>query len=137
LPRATSVADIFDLAAKGENQAAEILQRTARILADAITNVCVVLNSSLVVLGGRVGSHPALFEATRRIVDRNEFCRPHLALSALGRKAPLYGAVCLALSAAEAKIFPSASQPSRPLALEEHPDILQSLPAVPQPGREG
>jgi glucokinase len=137
LPHATSVADIFDLAAKGEDQAAKILQRTARILADAITNVCIILNSSLVVLGGRVGSHPALFEATRRIVDRNEFCRPRLALSALSRKAPLYGAVCLALSAAEAKIFPPASQPSRPLALEEPPDILPSLTARPVPGKEG
>jgi len=133
----TSVADILDLAAKGENQAAAILQRTARILADAITNVCIILNSSLVVLGGRVGSHPALFEATRRIVDRNEFCRPRLALSALSRNAPLYGAVCLALSTAEAKIFPPASQPSRPLALEEPPGILPSFTALPGPGKEG
>jgi glucokinase len=137
LPRVTSVADILDLAAKGENQAAAILQRTARILADAITNVCIILNSSLVVLGGRVGSHPALFEATRRIVDRNEFCRPRLALSALSRKAPLYGALWLALSAAEAKIFPPASQPSRPLAFDEPPDILPSLTARPVPGKEG
>jgi glucokinase len=131
LPDDMGVADIFDLAAKGENQAAEILQRTARILADAITNVCVILSSSLVVLGGRVGSHPALFEATGRIVNRNEFCRPRLALSALGRKAPLYGAVRLALSAAEAKIFPSASEASRALPLEEPPHILQSLPGLP------
>jgi glucokinase len=135
LPHDMGVADIFDLAAKGENQAAEILQRTARILADAITNVCVILSSSLVVLGGRVGSHPALFEATRRIVNRNEFCRPRLALSALGRKAPLYGAVRLALSAAEAKIFPSASEPSRPLALEESPDVLRSLPSLAGPNK--
>jgi glucokinase len=137
LPRVTSAADIFDLAAKGENQAAAILQRTARILADAITNVCLILNSSLVVLGGRVGSHPALFEATRRIVDRNEFCRPRLALSALSRKAPLYGAVCLALNAAAARIFPPASQPSPPHALKEPPDVLQSLAALPPPGKEG
>jgi len=137
LPQVTSVADIFDLAAKGENPAAVILQRTARILADAITNVCIILNSSLVVLGGRVGSHPALFEATRRIVDRNEFCRPRLALSTLSLKAPLYGAVCLALSAAAARIFPPASHPSRPLALVEPPDILQSLPVLPGPGKEG
>ena len=127
LPRHANVTDIFDLAAKGENPAAEILQRTARILADAITNVCVILDSSLVVCGGRVGSHPALFEAMRRIVDRNEFCRPRLALSALGPKAPLYGAIWLALNAAEGKIFPSASEPSRPLASERTPDILQSL----------
>jgi len=135
LPHEVGVAGIFDLAAQGDNQAGEILHRTARILADAITNICVILSSSLVVLGGRVGSHPALFEATCRIVNRNEFCRPRLALSALGRKAPLYGAVRLALSAAEAKIFPSAGEPSQHLALEKPPDILRSLASLPGPNK--
>lgn len=101
--------EILDLAWKGTPEARVVLNQTARILADAITNVCVILNSSLVVLGGRIGTHPALFEATRRIVERNEFSRPRLAVSSLGREAQLWGAIWLALSVADAKILPPAA----------------------------
>src|SRR5579885_2310420 len=97
--------EIFNLAERGNRQARMVLQQTARILADAITNVCVILNSSLVVLGGRLGTHPALFEATRRILERNEFSRPQLAVSSLGREAQLFGALWLALNLADARIL--------------------------------
>jgi glucokinase len=99
---------ILDLASKEIPEARVVLNQTARILADAITNVCVILNSSVVVLGGRIGTHPALFEATCRIVERNEFSRPRLAVSSLGREAQLHGAVWLALTIADAKVLPSA-----------------------------
>jgi glucokinase len=124
---ALSATEIFDLAERGESRARAVLQRTARILADAITNVCVILNSSLVVFGGRVASHAALFEATRRIVERNEFCRPRLALSALGAKASLSGAVWLALASAESKILPSALQATRIPSPGQGPTLLPSF----------
>lgn len=97
---------ILDLAEKGNSAAERILQQTARILADAITNICVVLNPSLVVLGGRVGSRPALFKATSRIIEFNEFCRPRVAVSTLETEATVLGAVQLALNIAEQKILP-------------------------------
>ncbi len=98
--------EILALAEKGNLIADRILQQTARILADAITNLSVVLNPSLVVLGGRVGSRPALFKATSRIIECNEFCRPRLAVSTLAAEASVMGAVHLALSVAEKKILP-------------------------------
>ncbi|HET7214414.1 MAG TPA: ROK family transcriptional regulator [Terriglobia bacterium] len=98
--------DILDLAEKGDPVAGRILQQTARILADAITNICVVLNPSLVVLGGRVGSRPTLFKATSRIIEFNEFCRPRVAVSTLATEAVVLGAVQLALNVAEQKILP-------------------------------
>jgi glucokinase len=98
---------IIDLAEEKEPIAITLLQQTARILADAITNICVVLNPSLVVLGGRVGSRPALFKATREIIERNEFCRPRLAVSTLATEAAVLGAVHLAVSEAERKILPN------------------------------
>jgi glucokinase len=107
------------------------LNRTARILADAVTNVCVILNSSLVVLGGRVGTHPALFAATRRIVQRNEFSRPQLAVSSLGREAQLFGAVWLALSVADARILPASTEQGSGLVPGEprlSPPVLGFLP---------
>lgn len=97
---------ILDLAENGNPIAERILQQTARILADAMTNLCVVLNPSLVVLGGRIGSRPALFKAVSRIIECNEFCRPRLAVSTLAAEAALLGAVHLALSAAERKLLP-------------------------------
>lgn len=108
--RRTSVVDgggILDLAEKGDPTAGRILQQTARILADAITNICVVLNPSLVVLGGRVGSRPALFKTTSRIIEFNEFCRPRVVVSTLGTEAVVLGAVQFALNVAEQKIFPN------------------------------
>ena len=97
---------ILDLAEKGDPAAGRVLQQTARILADAITNICVVLNPSLVVLGGRVGSRPALFKATNSIIECNEFCRPRVVVSTLATEAAVLGAVQLALNVAEQKILP-------------------------------
>ena len=104
--RELSGGNILDLAEIGDPAAGRILQQTARILADAITNICVVLNPSLVVLGGRVGSRPALFKATSRIIEFNEFCRPRVAVSTLATEAVVLGAVQLALNVAEQKILP-------------------------------
>ena len=97
---------IFDLAESGNAKAREVLQHTARILASAITNVSLILDSSLVVLGGGVGNHPALLEATRRVLEQNEFAHPRLELSRLGGDAQLCGAVWLALKMTEGRMLP-------------------------------
>jgi hypothetical protein len=59
----------------------------------------------LVVLSGGTGGHPALLQAVQRRLERNQFARPTLVLSALDGEAQLYGAVWLALQAAEARGF--------------------------------
>lgn len=92
---------ILDRAESGEREARQVLDKSARILANAVTNIALILNSSLVVFGGRIGTHSALFEATRRIIERNEFARPRLAISLLGPDAQLYGAISLAIKTAE------------------------------------
>jgi glucokinase len=96
-----SVTEIFDLAARGQTEAREIVRRTARILAHAISDVCVILNVALVVVGGRVASHPAVFEETCHTIQCNDLCRPRIALSSLGWRAPLLGAIRLALDHVE------------------------------------
>lgn len=101
---------IFDLAESGNAKATDVLQHTARILANAITNVSLILDSSLVVLGGGVGNHPALLEATQRVLEQNEFARPQLALSRLGGDAQLHGAIWLALKMVEQRVQIDASQ---------------------------
>lgn len=125
-------AEIFDLAGRGSAPAQDVLQQTARILADAITNVCVILNSSLVVLGGRIGTHPALYQAADRILERNEFSRPRLAVSSLGREAQLFGAIWLALNVADSKILPTpAGEQDRPATSRRSRFALPVLGLVP------
>jgi glucokinase len=131
-PAESSVTEIFDLAANGESRAAAILKRAARTLADAITDVCVILNIPLLVIGGRVGSHPALFEATRQIIEQNEFSRPRLALSGLGLKAPLHGALRLALNLAGTLLLPSSFERSRVLTSEGLISTVMPIPSYPR-----
>ncbi len=96
---------ILDLAESGNRLARSAVERTARVLAAGILNLSVVLNPQLVVFGGRIGAHPALFAATERIIARSRIATPRLAMSLLGREAQLMGAVWLATRAAEARVL--------------------------------
>lgn len=97
--------EVLDQAAAGDPLAKSILETTAQVLAEGILNLSVVLNPRLVIFGGRIGTHRALFEATERIVARSQVARPKLAMSALGQDAPLLGAVWLATRRAEAQLL--------------------------------
>ncbi len=98
--------EIFALASEGHPEARKMLTSAAQILAHAITNIALLLNTSLVVLGGTIGTSEPLLRATRECVDRNEFARPQLAISTLGADAQLHGAIRLALDRVEATILP-------------------------------
>jgi glucokinase len=93
--------EIFDLAASGNVCAQRILHSTAEHLAQAIVNMNLILDTSLVVLGGGIGSHPGLVEATREALARNEFANPEVLASNLGHDAQLHGAIWLAIQSAE------------------------------------
>ena len=100
LPRELTATQIFDAAREpsADPLAQEVLERAARVLAYAIYNVSLVLNCQLVVLGGTVGMHPALHQATRRILQTLRLrALPELRLSSLGHDAQLHGAIRLAL----------------------------------------
>jgi glucokinase len=97
--------EIFDLAATGDSVGREILSRVSEQLAMAITNLSLVLDLSLVVLGGGVGHHPGLLRAIEKRLERNQFARPQLIVSSLKGEAQIYGAVWLALQAVEAQGF--------------------------------
>jgi glucokinase len=79
-----------------------VLHRSARILAYAVYNISVVLNSSLFVLGGGIGMSVPLLKATRKILKQyNEPVLPKLITSRLGQDAQLMGAIRLAMDKAE------------------------------------
>jgi glucokinase len=100
-----SATGIFYHALAGNRRAKALLEQSARILAFAVYNISTVLNSSLFVLGGGVGTSGPLLAATRRILEPyTQPSRPKLVTSALGVDAQLIGAVRLALDQAELQI---------------------------------
>ncbi len=100
-----SATGIFYHALAGNRRAKAVLEQSARILAFAVYNISTVLNSSLFVLGGGVGTNGPLLAATRRILEPyTQPSRPKLIKSALGGDAQLIGAIRLALDRAESLI---------------------------------
>lgn len=63
-----------------------------------------IINCSLIVLGGELGMHPALFQATCSRLEGHDFARPRIAVTQLGVKAELRGALRLALEATDAAL---------------------------------
>ncbi|HEX4785899.1 MAG TPA: ROK family protein [Candidatus Sulfotelmatobacter sp.] len=97
-----SATEIFELGCAGDAQAAKVLKYSAQTLGYAVYNISLVLNSTLVVLGGGVGMSEPLREATQRFLDRyTEPTPPKVIISSLGQDAQLMGAVRLALDTAE------------------------------------
>lgn len=97
--------EIFDLAADGDRDAAEVLRCTAVVLADAIATITLLFNPKLVVLGGGIGSHHSLRDQTEQLLAESDFPHPALSSSLLGTQAQLFGAVSVALAAAEHKLL--------------------------------
>jgi predicted NBD/HSP70 family sugar kinase len=105
IERHLKATEVFDLAQQGDLRARKLLQATAQVLAHAVSNISVLLNTSLIVLGGAIGSSEPLLLATRKLLDRNELARPHLAISLLREDAQLYGAIRLAVDKVESSLF--------------------------------
>jgi glucokinase len=109
LPKELNATEIFDYALNGDSEAQTVLRQSATMLAQAIYNISLVLNCSLVVLGGSVGTHPALCDATRKIL--NQWDRPgapRLTVSSLGADAQLRGAVRVALDLVDMRNSPKS-----------------------------
>ena len=98
--------EIFELAAHGNASARKLLHSSAQVLANAIINICVLINPSLIILGGSLGTSEPLVDATRELLDKNDFAMPRLAISTLGAEAQLHGAIRLALDHVEASLLP-------------------------------
>lgn len=101
LPQELTATQIFDAAVAGDALANTLLDRAAHVLAYAISDIVLILNTPLFVLGGSVGLHAALRDCAQAIVDRNaRRLRPRLVLSTLGSDAQMMGAIRLAQIAA-------------------------------------
>ena len=104
--------EILDAAGAGNPVARRILENTALILSHAISNIGLILNPSVIVIGGEVGSNSSLFDRTVELIERNEVARPKLIQSALGSDAQLFGAIFAALELAEDELVRRITQKS-------------------------
>ena len=96
-----SACEILDRAVQGDALAQQIVDRVSDHLATVCSYLSLILNCSLIVLGGELGVHPALLQATSARLEGHDFAHPRLAITQLGVKAELNGAMRLALNATE------------------------------------
>jgi glucokinase len=99
-PKVDRASAVFDLAAAGNAQAKKILNQRASILADIVLDLAVILNPSVVLLAGEVGSHPRLVQEVRSLLEGSEVAMVDVKLGALGQSAVLWGAIHTALESA-------------------------------------
>lgn len=93
--------EIFALASNGDPLAKSVLDHSARLLAYAVYNISLVLNSAVFILGGGIGVSVPLCDATKRVLETyNIPSRPDIVISSLGTDAQLTGAIGLALTTA-------------------------------------
>jgi glucokinase len=108
-PRQLKAAVVLDLAAGRDSRARRIVEERARLLADVIINISLILNPALVLLGGEVGSHAAILKSVQAKLADSEFAVPRIRAGALGRDAVLWGAVELGLKASLPALLPKDS----------------------------
>jgi glucokinase len=92
---------ILDRATQGDALAQQIVDKVSEYLAMVCSYLSLILNCSLIVFGGELGLHPALLQATSARLEEHDFARPRLAITQLGTKAQLRGALRLALQSAD------------------------------------
>jgi len=105
--KVTRVGDVWDLAASGNAKAKRLLRQRATILADAILDLALILNPSLILLGGEVGNHPTLLGEVNALLEGSEFAVLRVALGAMGISAVLLGAVSIALEPTVVRLLQS------------------------------
>jgi glucokinase len=99
------VVELFAAADRGDDRARKIVDKAAGLVGTAIANLAIVLDPSLIVLGGALlmEGRP-LVDEVRRIVARAVPSPPQIVLSALDKEAPLFGGLLAAVGAAREQL---------------------------------
>ena len=105
--KSATAADILGFAEAGDRVAVRVVEAAAKALCDVIANISVLLDPTMIVLGGPFGSSPLLFDAvTRQIqLQKHDLGRIRLRPSLCGKDAALLGAVKTALEVAETRLL--------------------------------
>ena len=97
LPASADVPEIFGAAESGDEAAAAVLDAVAGAMALAVSHLCLIADPTRIVFGGGVGANPVFVDTVRSRLDRLVAAPPELAVSTLGRRAALVGAVSMSL----------------------------------------
>jgi glucokinase len=99
------VPELFAEAAAGEPTAAAAVRNTATLLGIATANLTVVIDPSLVILGGAlIAQAPGLVDEVKKIVARIVPAPSEIVASPLGQEAPLWGSLRVAMSEARDRL---------------------------------
>ena len=107
-PAPQSAHQVFALAETGDEAAQAVVDHVARRIGEAIASVIAVVDPELVVLGGAIGSNPALLAPVRATVAQLVPLTARIETSRLGDRAALHGAIAVALREARAALFTRA-----------------------------
>ncbi len=102
-----TAAEILAFAEAGDVLAVKVIETAAKALADVIANISVLLDPTLIVLGGPFGCSQPLFEAVSRQLQlqNHDSDRIRVRLSLCGKDAALLGALKTALEVAETRLL--------------------------------
>jgi predicted NBD/HSP70 family sugar kinase len=99
------VQELFAEAAAGDEKAAAAVRNTATLLGIATANLTVVIDPSLVILGGAlIAQAPSLVDEVKKIVARIVPAPSAIVASPLGQEAPLWGSLRIAMSEARDRL---------------------------------
>lgn len=98
---------VLNLAQAGDARAEKIVQHRAGIVADIIVNLSLILNPSLILLEGEVGSHPSLISAVQKQLQESEFAVTKIGAGKLGNTSVLWGGIAIALEMIPSVLLPS------------------------------
>jgi predicted NBD/HSP70 family sugar kinase len=99
------VRELFDAAKAGDAAARAIVEDTATLIGIAAANVSIVLDPSLIVLGGALFAQaPELVDAVRRVVSRIVPTPSAIVPSELDKEAPLWGSLLVAATEARRRL---------------------------------
>jgi predicted NBD/HSP70 family sugar kinase len=104
----TDAVDVLNLAEAGDALAEKIVQHRASIVCDIVLNLSLILNPTLILLGGRIGSHPALLRGVQKQLEGSEFGITCVRTGVLGDSAVLWGAIQLALDVVPEVLLPAS-----------------------------
>jgi glucokinase len=102
-----TAAEILAFAEAGDVLAVQVIETAAKALSDVIANISVLLDPTLIVLGGPFGCSQVLFEAVSRQLQlqKHDSDRIRVRLSLCGKDAALLGALKTALEVAETRLL--------------------------------
>jgi glucokinase len=99
------VQELFAEAAAGDEKAAAAVRNTATLLGIATANLTVVIDPSLIILGGAlIAQAPSLVDDVKKIVARIVPAPSAIVASPLGQEAPLWGTLRIAMNEARDRL---------------------------------